>query len=140
MLVWVDEWQMACCGEPFEVGSRVEWTLYTQENRDWLAAVVGDELAHEVTHGEEHHGGVPDDLIPTVGRVTRIRAVRSRFGPDPNSVSAANPILVPVSGTTRLMDVSDADGRSPWPTSGSPANDDMHFSGYLVDLHQMEDQ
>ena len=27
LLVWVDAWQMQCCGDPFAVGSSVEWTL-----------------------------------------------------------------------------------------------------------------
>ncbi len=26
-LVWVDDWQQQCCGEPFSVGSRVTWVL-----------------------------------------------------------------------------------------------------------------
>ena len=27
MTVWVDSWQMQCCGEPFCRGSQVAWTL-----------------------------------------------------------------------------------------------------------------
>jgi hypothetical protein len=27
MTVWVDSWQMRCCGEAFHVGSQVAWTL-----------------------------------------------------------------------------------------------------------------
>lgn len=31
--VWYDEWQMACCGEPFAPGERVRWTVV--EHREW---------------------------------------------------------------------------------------------------------
>jgi hypothetical protein len=27
LVVWVDGWQMQCCGTPFAVGSQVAWTL-----------------------------------------------------------------------------------------------------------------
>jgi hypothetical protein len=122
---------MQCCGDAFTVGSRVEWTLYEESDRDWLTSVLGEDLAQQVTHGEEHHGGVPDDLATAVGEVTRIRAVRNRFGPDPNSVSAAAPVHVPIPGTGLVEDVEDADG---W----FPEEGDLHFNGYLVDLRQME--
>lgn len=37
LLVWVDAWQMQCCGDPFAVGSRVAWTL-SEPDREWLAS------------------------------------------------------------------------------------------------------
>ena len=129
MQVWVDAWQMQCCGDPFEVGSQVEWTLYEESDRDWLAAVLGDDVARQITHGEEHHGGLPDDAPVTVGRVTRIRAVSSRFGPDPNSVSAAAPVHIPIPGTAEVVDVDAADG---WYTE----TDGLQFNGYVVDIER----
>lgn len=131
-VVWVDAWQMQCCGEPFETGSRVEWTLYEESDRDWLTAVLGEDFAQGVTHGEEHHGGVPDDAPITVGRVVRIRAVSSLFGPDPKSVSAATPVHVPIPGTAEVIDVGSADG---WyaETNG------LQFNGYVVDVERVKD-
>ncbi len=40
MTVWVDSWQMRCCGEPFRVGSQVAWTL-SGADPDWLGAMLG---------------------------------------------------------------------------------------------------
>ena len=131
LLVWVDAWQMQCCGDPFSVGSRIEWTLYEESDREWLIAVLGDDLAAEVTHGEEHHGGLPDDAPTTIGVVDRIRAVSSRFGPDPTSVSAAAPNHVPIPGTAVVVEVAEADG---WYAEDG----DRHFNGYLVDLERVE--
>lgn len=59
--VWVEAWQIQCCGDAFEVGSKVEWTLCEQSDRDWLTSVLGDEFAREITYSEEHHGGLPDE-------------------------------------------------------------------------------
>ena len=129
LLVWVDAWQMQCCGDPFAVGSRVAWTL-SEPDREWLASVLGDDAARRVTHREEHHGGLPDDTAATVGFVTRIRAVSSGFGPDPSGVGAT-PVHVPVPGTASVVDVSDADG---W----HPETDDVRFTGYLVDVRRAE--
>lgn len=41
--VWVDEWQYACCGEPFAVGDRVSWTLHPAD-LEFLAPVLGAHL------------------------------------------------------------------------------------------------
>ncbi|MXG88604.1 hypothetical protein GRQ65_03475 [Nocardioides sp. YIM 123512] len=96
-----------------------------------MTAVLGDDLAAEVTHGEEHHGGLPEGAPLTIGVVDRIRAVSSRFGPDPTSVSAAAARLVPVSGTAVVVEVAEADG---W----YPEDGDRHFNGYLVDVRRTE--
>jgi hypothetical protein len=134
MLVWVDGWQMQCCGDPFAVGSRVEWTLYEMADEDWLDSVLGEELAGEVTHGEEHHdeAAAAAAAPTTVGQVQRIRAVCGKFGPDPGSVSAAAPVNIPIPGTAELVDVTRADGwyREP---------DGLEFNGYLVDLRPTEE-
>ncbi|TDD63011.1 hypothetical protein E1263_01500 [Kribbella antibiotica] len=122
MLVWVDGWQMECCGEPFTVGSRVEWTLYEVSSRDWLDSVLGEEFAEEVTHGEEHHGGAADGAPTTVGLVRRIRAVVSKVG-----VGQLGAGATPIPATGRLVDVTDADG---------PYQD---LIGYLVDLRPTEE-
>lgn len=41
--VWVDEWQYACCGDPFTVGDRVTWTLGPADQA-FLAPLLGPHL------------------------------------------------------------------------------------------------
>ena len=41
--VWVDEWQYACCGDPFTVGDRVTWTLGAADLA-FLAPLLGPHL------------------------------------------------------------------------------------------------
>lgn len=129
LVVWVDAWQMQCCGDPFAVGTWVEWTLDEESDRDWLTAILGGDFAQQITHSEEHHGGLRDDAPATAGRVTRIRAVSSRFGPDPASASAATPVQVPIPGTAEVVDVDIADG---WYNE----TDGLQFNGYVVDIER----
>ena len=75
MTVWVDSWQMQCCGEPFHVGSPVTWTL-GDAGPEWLEATLGADARHTVDAAEGHHGGVPEDTAPTRGTVTRISKLR----------------------------------------------------------------
>ena len=76
MTVWIDGWQMQCCGKPFRLGSQVAWTLRAADP-DWLEAVLGAQ--QPVDAAEEHHGGVPEDTTPTRGTVTHIAAVHCRY-------------------------------------------------------------
>jgi Family of unknown function (DUF6578) len=57
MTLWVDAWQMQCCGEPFRLGSPVAWTV-READPDWLEAVLGAGAAPGVNGAEEHHGGI----------------------------------------------------------------------------------
>jgi hypothetical protein len=129
LLVWVEAWQMQCCGDPIEVGSSVEWTLYEAPGGDWLASLLGESLASQVTHGEEHHGGLPEGTQATAGSVARIRAASSRFQPDP--ATPTENIYVPLPGTAVVVDVPAADG---W----FPETDGLRFNGYLVHLRPMK--
>jgi hypothetical protein len=80
LTVFVERWQLDCCGEPFAVGSQVSWTLRrgSDADRPWLTAVLGEELAATVDGSEEHHGGVREDTPRTTGTVTWIGEVRCR--------------------------------------------------------------
>ena len=62
MTIWIDSWQMQCCGEPFRLGSRVAWTLRAADP-DWLAATLGADAQQAVDAAEEHHGAVPADTV-----------------------------------------------------------------------------
>jgi len=119
MSVWVDAWQMQCCGEQFGVGSRVSWTLIGAD-AEWVARVLGAGIA--VDAAEEHHGGVPDDTPETAGTVTAISAVHCRYAP---AADGDRRMLYPAPSSAVLIPVMSADG---W----APDRDGLHFVGYLV--------
>ena len=126
MRVWVDAWQVQCCGEPFAVGELVRWTLLEQPTEEVLADSGGSPEVVRLTHAEEHHGGLPEQTPPTAGRVRRIRAVTF----DHAEVPGQPRVLTRVPGSGVALDCRRADG---W-ESELPAGGGRQFSGYVVDL------
>ncbi|MGC1287738.1 MAG: DUF6578 domain-containing protein [Streptosporangiaceae bacterium] len=122
LTVWVDGWQMQCCGEPFAVGSDISWTL-GDADADWLEAVLGAK-ATEVDSAEEHHGALAGDAPKTAATVSSISAVHCRYAHDPSGDSK---ILYPVRDSAVLTELPAADG---W----TPDRGDLQFTGYLVEL------
>lgn len=112
--MWVDAWQLQCCGDPFSVGGRVAWTLRDLPAGGAYADVAGRETAARLTQAEEHHGGVPEDAAPVHGTVRGITAVHGRFGGDQRWAPGER------------VRVSEADG--------SDAVEGLLLSGYVVDL------
>jgi hypothetical protein len=86
MRVWVDAWQVQCCGEPFVVGDEVAWKLRDQDS-EWLKDIIGADLAHGVDKAEEHHEGACEQARATVGIVDSIHAVHCRYAPLPGEVA-----------------------------------------------------
>jgi hypothetical protein len=80
LTIWVDAWQMQCCGERFAVGDEVSWRL-REAGSDWLENVLGAEVARGVDAAEEHHGGVGEDTAVTVGAVVSIELTDVRIRP-----------------------------------------------------------
>jgi hypothetical protein len=91
MTVWVDSWQMQCCGDPFRRGSKVTGTL-RDADPDWFAAMLGPFVRRTVEMEEEHHGGVPADTPPTTGTVTLIAAVHCRYAPRGSGAGPSYPV------------------------------------------------
>jgi hypothetical protein len=123
--VWVDGWQMQCCGRPFAIGSEVSWTARDADH-GWLTDVLGPDLAATVTMAEEHHDGDHGgDWVQTVhGTITSIAAVHCRHSPLPG----ADPeVFHAVACSATLTPVDTADG---W----TPNHDELEFTGYLVGL------
>ncbi|GAB3160557.1 DUF6578 domain-containing protein [Amycolatopsis sp. NPDC004378] len=118
--VWVDDWQLQCCGEPFSVGSRVRWHLVASDP-DSLGEVLGEEAAARVPYAEEHHGSESGDPVEAV--VRSIDAVHHRLRPSPENPQW----LVHVEDSTVLRPVQRADGRE-------PESDGLSFRGYLVEV------
>jgi hypothetical protein len=77
LTVWVDSWQMQCCGDPFSVGQQVSWTL-SDADQDWLMTMLGADAQVTVDAAEEH-GGLPEETPRTTGIVSRIAAVHCRY-------------------------------------------------------------
>ena len=117
--MWVDAWQMQCCGTPFEVGDSVSWSVI-ESDVDWLTAVLGSDEALTIDHAEEHHSEGADGGPTVTGVVARIRASRCRYALTGTSG-------YPVPGSGQLAVVERADGRD-------AESDGMHFNGYVVDL------
>jgi hypothetical protein len=121
-IVWVDAWQIQCCGEPFAVGSTVTWELSRTVDRDFLGSVFGEAGAARITDCEEHHGDALD-ADPLVGVVRSIERVSCSYAPEDDDSN----VLSPVGGSAVLSAVQHADG---W----EPETDDVRFVGYVVTL------
>ena len=115
--VWMDGWQMECCGTPFRRGSEVAWQLRPATNLAWLDTVLPPGVAATIDAIEDHHGD--PDTPPTPATVVSIATVHCRFAPEPVAGSG-------------LMTRVDAAER--W--SGDVG--DRRFAGFLVRVNTAE--
>ena len=129
--VWVDGWQLQCCGEPFEVGEVVRWTLVERPFEPVLADHTGRREVLLLTHAEEHHGDAPQDTPVTHGRVRRILAVTYEYAQVPGSART----FAPVEASGRTQELWRVDG---W-ESELPPDGPRRFAGYVVDLDVWDD-
>ncbi|MET9088432.1 DUF6578 domain-containing protein [Streptomyces sp. NPDC004237] len=120
LTIWIDDWQIQCCGQSFAPGDVVSWTLLEVDPGDY-ADVVGSERANEIDFREEHHGH-EDGHAPTSVEVVSIAEVHCRYGVPPGATDEVN---YPVPGTAVLVPVKEADG---W----AKARPEVDFAGYLV--------
>ena len=117
--VWVDDWQMQCCGDPFQIGSTVKWTA-TPYDPTWVGGLAR-EHAEQIDYAEEHHDGAGGaGLIALGGTITSIQAVRCRF-------TQSGKTLTPITGSATFMSVDRADG---WEED----SEELRFVGYLVEI------
>jgi hypothetical protein len=121
MTVWVDDWQMQCCGTPFSVGDEVSWNV-KEVDVDWFSNLFGPEAGIDVDGAEEHHTAGLELGAATTGKVTGINAVHCRYAP-----SEDDRTLSPVQGSAVLAPITSADG---W----NAAKGEHRFVGYLVRL------
>lgn len=119
MRIWVDDWQVQCCGDAFSVGATVSWTVQ-EPDREWLTGLLGDQVAATVDAAEEHHGDGPLERVEA--EVTEISAVHCRYALKPGADA-----LYPVEGSSVLTPLTEADG---W----TPNRGELSFVGYLVTL------
>ncbi|WIM93508.1 hypothetical protein ACTOB_005488 [Actinoplanes oblitus] len=95
--IWMPGWEMDCCGEPFEAGSPVAWSLrWPATGLDWLPPVL-PRATPPIDAAEGHHGtGGP--LVRGVVRAIDTLHCRHDPAPVPGSglirrVAAARPFV-----------------------------------------------
>ncbi|MFJ6389541.1 DUF6578 domain-containing protein [Streptomyces sp. NPDC091972] len=120
LTIWVDDWQIQCCGQSFAPGDVVSWTLLEVDPEDY-GDVVGSQRADEIDFREEHHGQ-GEGHVPTSVEVVSIAEVHCRYEVP---AGATDHVHHPVPGTTVLVPTEEADG---W----AKARPDVRFAGYLV--------
>lgn len=120
--VWVDDWQMQCCGEPFEVGASIEWTVLPVTDATGYAAFLEPHVVARITDREDHHTD-SRELVTMRGVVRSIDAVFCRY-----RVRGKAAVPVERSGVLEQRRVA----------SGWEADDEVGagrtFVGYLVAL------
>ncbi|MFI0540182.1 DUF6578 domain-containing protein [Streptomyces sp. WSLK1-3] len=127
LMIWVDDWQIQCCGQSFAPGDVVSWTLLEVDPEDY-ADVVGSERADEIDFREEHHGQ-GEGHAPTSVEVVSIAEVHCRYAVPPGATDNVNR---PVPGTTVLVPAREADG---W----AKVRPDVRITGYLVTARRATD-
>jgi hypothetical protein len=125
--VWYSAWQMECCGEPFSVNDTVEWELTSVPDLGWLEAVIGSDLAAQVTHQEDHHD-LDEGANTRTGRVRSIRCAYSRYAPARGGDTRT---LFAVPGTAEIRSAERVDGTE-------AGRGELHFNGYLVEIDLLE--
>lgn len=123
-VVFMEDWQHQCCGDPFAEGQAVTWTVRTDVDRARLSQVLGDDLAASVAAIVERHD---ESVASLAGTVERIRVVFCRYeetSDDPDGVTHR-----PVVGTTVLRDVQQIEGRR-----GEWLDEELEWVGYVVDV------
>lgn len=113
--LYYESWQIQCCGEPFSVGDKVDWTCIIPH---------GDKNAHGIIidFEENHHGFASHSIT---GTVTKILAERSVFPKGKRVVHYAKAM-------TTLDELQHADG---WESDFEDDDaTEREFWGYIVEL------
>jgi hypothetical protein len=128
MLVWVEDWEMQCCGDPFAVGSVVEWGLvpHTRDDGDYLAVPLGKAMADAITHCETHHESPDDHPQPVITRA-RVVSIGAAYWQRTLQGKGLHRALYPAVGTGVVRERQNASG---W----EPEQEGLHFEGYIVEL------
>ncbi len=121
--VWVDSWQMQCCGDPFTLDSDVTWSTAAVTDPSWYGDFLDVEVAASITDHEEHHTDDDQNLTSMSGVVRSIDAVFCRY-------EVVNRAATPVARSGVLEPRSSVDGWEDEEELGVGRT----FVGYLVSL------
>jgi hypothetical protein len=104
-VVWVESWEMQCCGEPFFVGGNASWPIARTNPSDWLNDHF-DRLGRALPELEYSRHGVedPSDQYTLAGLIRSIEALHYgvHVAPDQHHPGVT---LIPTAGTQRLTAV-----------------------------------
>lgn len=120
-IVFIAEWEMACCGDPFAVGSRVSWHL-TPAGDKWLSGLLDRAPAGVTTYFDNHFDG-PEPPVKS-GVVRSIGAVSCRY-------RKRRGALVPVAGSETVRPIQKAEGGE------IDGDGPERFIGYIVELETL---
>lgn len=130
--VWMDAWQQQCCGDDFEVGSAVSWSVFPSDIPDgWVELLLGLTWAQRVTFREEHHVDDDNSSIVIAGIVRSIREVTCRRTEQPR----VGWVPVAGSGVVKEVDIADKWSAEP-PHDLSPR---VTFDGWIVELELVDE-
>lgn len=118
--VWIDDWQMQCCGDPFRVGQLVQFSTTSEVDREFLGVVLGRDGAAALTDYEDHHALDVGPVTRLIGTVERIEAISCRF-------ELRDRAMFPVADTSHVVVQAEATG---WEAEGE--DEGLRFLGYIV--------
>ncbi len=124
MRVWVDAWQMQCCGDAFSPGSRIDWMAREVVDSEFLSAFLPEAEVTTISHAEERHADRDQGLVQVEGEARCIWAVYGAY----ELSTPSSRTLVPVSASGVLEPRNSATG---W-EDDSPH--DKTFLGYIVEI------
>jgi hypothetical protein len=113
--VWIDSWQMQCCGTPFKIDDKIKWTALKWEFEKPVVDVGNIDFYYE-NHAESN-----DNLFDIEGIVSEIFAIHFVY-----KLNTETRVQIAISGKT--VPVNEADG---WDKDMS---EEMQFSAYYVKL------
>jgi hypothetical protein len=117
-IIYYESWQIQCCGKPFSVGEKVEWTCtFPYDNQNAHGIIID--------FTEEHHG-FPTHSI--TGTVTKILAERSEFPKGEKEVWYER-------AQTIQEELQHADGKES--VKEDDDSTERTFWGYIVELHDV---
>ena len=76
--IWVADWEMQCCGDPFKKGETVEWRV-SEYDRSYLLHIDGADVTDIDYYYDNHDMG--GKLYEIRGIVTKIQAVYALYEP-----------------------------------------------------------
>ena len=120
--VWIDDWQMQCCGDPFRVGSQVQFSTTQSLDTDYFSDVLGPDAAAALTDYEDHHDLDVGPMARLIGTVERIEAIFCQYG-------RRGQTLYPMAGTTQVDLRDKATG---WESEHEDEDAGLRFVGYVV--------
>ena len=131
--LWYEEWEMACCGRWFALGSRVIWPVsrYAVHDGSFLPEGMEREIGR-VDYAYDAHGDSWKGLYTLTGTVKRIRGVYFCFEPDPEKPG----YLRRVSGF--LTEMEDCDYWTAARNAAKRKGPRPRFDAYIVHIEPAE--